>query len=172
MSSDADPLLERTARLTKWIKEHRQTFGGVVAVALLGVGGFLGYTYWQTKHEADASAILAQAFADEHGHVSDKSDDDDDDAKARQLYPTFKTIDLRRDAAIAKYKEVESKFAGTGAAILARLAEAGLLLDKGAGGPSKGSALPTRSWRNPTRRAETSTSTTRWPPSSSSSRST
>ena len=25
---DADPLLERTARLSKWIKEHRQTFGG------------------------------------------------------------------------------------------------------------------------------------------------
>lgn len=131
MSSDADPLLERAARLTKWIKEHRQTFGGVVAVAVLGVGGFLGYTYWQGKHEADASAVLAQAFADEHGHVSDKSDDDDDEAKARQLYPTFKTVDARRDAAIAKYKEVESKFAGTGAAILARLAEAGLLLDKG-----------------------------------------
>src|ERR1019366_2609194 len=129
-SSDADPLLERAARLTKWIKEHRQTFGGVVAVALLGVGGFLGYTYWQGKHEADASAVLAQAFADEHGHVSDK-DDDDDEAKARQLYPTFKTGDARRDAAIAKYKEVESKFSGTGAAILARLAEAGLLLDKG-----------------------------------------
>jgi hypothetical protein len=129
-SSDADPLLERAARLSKWIKEHRQKFGGVVAVALLGVGGFLGYTYWQGKHEADASAVLAQAFADEHGHVSDK-DDDDDEAKARQLYPTFKTVDARRDAAIAKYKEVESKFTGTGAAILARLAEAGLLLDKG-----------------------------------------
>ncbi|HEY3820759.1 MAG TPA: hypothetical protein VGL81_26525 [Polyangiaceae bacterium] len=130
-SSDADPLLERTARLTEWIKEHRQTFGAVVAVALLGVGGALGYMYWQGKHEADASAVLAQAFADEHGHVSDKDDDDDDEAKARQLYPTFKTIDARRDAAIAKYKEVESKFAGTGAAILARLSEAGLLLDKG-----------------------------------------
>ena len=129
MSSDADPLLERAARLTKWIKEHRQTFGGVVAVALLGVGGALGYVYWQGKHEADASAVLAQAFADEHGHVSDK-DDDDDEAKARQLYPTFKTVDARRDAAIAKYKEVETKFAGTGAAILARLSEAGLLLDK------------------------------------------
>jgi hypothetical protein len=129
-TSDADPLLERAARLTKWIKEHRQTFGGVVAVAVLAVGGFLGYTYWQGKHEADASAVLAQAFADEHGHVSDKSDDDDDEAKARQLYPTFKTVDARRDAAIAKYQEVQSKFAGTGAAILARLAEAGLLLDK------------------------------------------
>ncbi len=129
MSSDADPLLERAARLTKWIKEHRQTFGGVVAVALLGVGGALGYVYWQGKHEADASAVLAQAFADEHGHVSDK-DDDDDEAKARQLYPTFKTVDARREAAIAKYEEVETKFAGTGAAILARLSEAGLFLDK------------------------------------------
>jgi hypothetical protein len=131
LSPDADPLLERTARLTKWIKEHRQTFGGVVAVALLGLGGALGYTYWQGKNEADASAVLAQAFADEHGHVSDKGDDDEDEVKAHQLYPTFKTADARRDAAIAKYKEVQSKYAGTGAAILARLAEGGLLLDKG-----------------------------------------
>jgi hypothetical protein len=131
VSADADPLLERAARLGKWVREHRQTFGGVVVVALLGVGGFLGYTYWQSKHEADASAILGQAFADEHGHVSDKSDDDDDDAKIRPLYPNFKTVGARRDAAIARYREVEAKFAGTGAAILGRLAEAGLLLDAG-----------------------------------------
>jgi len=127
---DADPLLERAARLSKWIKEHRQTFSGIVAVALLGVGGFLGYTFWQTKRQADASATLAQAFADERGHVSDK-DEDEDDAKPHELYPTFKTQGARRDAAIAKYREVESKFSGTGAAILARLAEAGLLLDAG-----------------------------------------
>jgi hypothetical protein len=130
-SADADPLLERTARLTAWIREHRQTFGGIVVIALLGVGGFLGYSYWQGKHEADASAILGQAFADEHGRVSEKSDDDDDDAKLRPLYPTFKTVAGRRDAAIARYREVETKFAGTGAAILAHLAEAGLLLDAG-----------------------------------------
>jgi hypothetical protein len=130
--AEADPLLERTARLTKWMSQHRQTFVAGVAVALLGVGGFLGYAYWQGKHEADASAILGQAFADEHGHVSDKSDDDDeDDGKLRQLYPTFKTVGARRDAAIARYREVQTKFAGTGAAILARLAEAGLLLDAG-----------------------------------------
>ncbi|HEY6459722.1 MAG TPA: hypothetical protein VIY73_06210, partial [Polyangiaceae bacterium] len=35
------------------------------------------------------------------------------------------------DAALAKYRDVESKYSGTGAATLARLAEAGLLLDKG-----------------------------------------
>jgi hypothetical protein len=131
VSPDADPLLERTARLSKWIGEHRQTFGGIVAVALLGVGGFLGYAYWQNKQEASASAILAQGFAAEHGHVSDKSDDDDDDSASHALYPTFKTVAARSDAAIARYRQVEAKFAGTGAAILARLAEAGLLLDTG-----------------------------------------
>jgi hypothetical protein len=131
VSPDADPLLERAARLTKWIKEHRQTFGGMVAIALLGIGGALGYSIWQNKHEAEASAILAQAYADEHGRVADKDDDDDDEGKARALYPTFKTAGERRDAAIAKYREVESKYSGTGAAILARLGEAGLLLDAG-----------------------------------------
>jgi hypothetical protein len=131
LSAEADPLLERAARLTAWVREHSQTFAGVVLVALLGVGGLLGYEYWQGKHEAEASAILGQAFADEHGQVSEKSDDDDDDAKLRPLYPTFKTVSGRRDAAMARYREVETKFAGTGAAILARLAEAGLLLDAG-----------------------------------------
>jgi hypothetical protein len=131
VAPEADPLLERAARLTKWIKGHRQTFGGIVAVALLGVGGALGYVYWQNKHDADASALLAQAYADEHGHVSDKEDEDDDETKARQLYPTFKSAAARRDAALAKYRQVQSKFSGTGAAILARLGEAGLLLDAG-----------------------------------------
>jgi hypothetical protein len=131
VSAEADPLLERTQRASQWIKEHRQLFGGLVAVGLLGAAGAFGWTYWQNKQEADASALLAQAFADEHGHVSDKDDDDDDTKAAAQLYPTFKSAGERRDAAIAKYKEVESKYAGTGAAILARLGEAGLLLDKG-----------------------------------------
>jgi hypothetical protein len=131
VAPDADPLLERAARLNKWIKGHRQTFGAIVAIALLGAGGALGYSYWQNKHDGDASALLGQAYADEHGKVSDKDEDDEDETKARQLYPTFKTAGERRDAAMAKYREVQSKYAGTGAAILARLGEAGLRLDAG-----------------------------------------
>ncbi len=131
MVPEADPLLERAARASKWIREHRETFGGAVAVAVLAAGGFLGWTYWQDKRNTDASALLAQALADQHGHVSDKEDEDDDDTKNRQLYPTFKSAAERRDAALAKYRAVESKYAGTGAAILARLNEGSLLLDAG-----------------------------------------
>jgi hypothetical protein len=132
VSPDADPLLERAARASTWIKEHRQTFGALAAVALLGVAGFSGWAYWQDKRNSEASSLLAQALSDQHGYVSDKvADDDDDDAKPRQLYPTFKTAGDRRDAALAKYRAVESKFPGTGAAILAQLAEGSLLLDAG-----------------------------------------
>ena len=129
---EADPLIERLRHARQWIEHHRQTFGGIVAIVVLGVGGGVGYLYWQGKHEAEGSALLAQAFAAEHGHVSDKEDDEDDtSSRTRQLYPTFKSTGDRQNAALAKYRDVESKYPGTGAAILARLGEAGLLLDKG-----------------------------------------
>lgn len=130
---DADPLIERTARLRKWIQQNQQTFGALVAVVVFAAAGFLGWTYWQNKREANASALLAQGIAAERGQVSDKSDEDDDDTNARTspLYPTFKTEAEKRDSALSKYREVESKYPGTGAAILARLAEGGLLLDSG-----------------------------------------
>ncbi|HTQ42402.1 MAG TPA: hypothetical protein VMI75_06545 [Polyangiaceae bacterium] len=132
VTPDADPLLERLARAGKWIQEHRQTFGGLVAIGLLGAGGLFGWFYWQGKHQADASAMLAQAIADEKGRVSDKDDDDDDTAATQQgMYPTFKSASDRTAAALAKYRDVEAKYPGTGAAILARLSEGGLLLDSG-----------------------------------------
>ena len=64
--------------------------------------------------------------------MSTKEDEDDDDAKKGPvLYPTFKSATERRDAALAKYHEVQAKYPGTGAAYLAHLSEAGLLLDRG-----------------------------------------
>jgi hypothetical protein len=135
LSPDADPLLARAARANTWIKDHQGAFGGLVTVAVIGLAGFLGFTYWQDRRNGDASSLLAQALSDEHGQISDKADEDDDDSKAKPLYPTFKSAAERSAAAIAKYRAVESKYAGTGAAILARLAEASLLLD---GGDAKG----------------------------------
>ncbi len=127
---EAAPLIERARRARRWIETHRSTFAALVAVGVLGVGGALGYSSWQTKRQADASALLAQGLASEHGHVSDKESDEDDDSKAKELYPTYKSIGDRRAAALGKYRDVESRYPGSGAAILARLAEAGLLLDQ------------------------------------------
>ena len=60
----------------------------------------------------------------------------------------FKTFDERRESALKKFRDVQSKYPKTGAAILSRLAEGSLLLDKHEPDPAltaftdvKGSAL-------------------------------
>jgi hypothetical protein len=131
VSPEADPLVRRAVHAGNWVQDHQQTVVAMVVVALLGFGGFAGYQYWQDRRNGGASTVLAQAMIDEHGHISDKVDDDDDDTHAKPLYPTFKSAADRRDAALAKYRDVEAKYAGTGAALLAKLAEASILLDTG-----------------------------------------
>jgi hypothetical protein len=130
VAPEADPLVRRAVKASTWVQDHQQTFVALIVIGLLGFGGFAGYQYWQDKRNGDASAALAQGLTDERGHISDKPVDDDD-TRAKPLYPTFKSAADRRDAALTQYRAVESKYAGTGAAILARLAEASLLLDTG-----------------------------------------
>jgi hypothetical protein len=129
---EADPLLRRVAIANKWIKEHQSVFAAIVGAIVISAASLAGWVYWQNQRNAQASALLGQALADEHGTVSAAAaEDSDEDTPRAQLYPTFKTADERRDAALAKYRRVASKYSGTGAAILARLGEASLLLDGG-----------------------------------------
>jgi hypothetical protein len=126
---DVDPLIERTQRLRKWAKQNQKAVRGLTTAAIVVGAGVGGYVWYEHKHEADASVELAHAVADERGRIGDPSKDDDPD-KPHDPRPVFKTNDERRDSALAKYREVEKRYPGTGAAILARLAEGGILLDK------------------------------------------
>jgi len=129
VAADADPLIERTAKLSDWAKENQKTVqivGALIAAALLGIAGFL---YYDHKREVDASVLLTKAVEDERARIGEPPKDDDKDKEADHG-PVFKTYDLRREAALKKYRDVQSQFPKTGAAILARLAEGSLLLDK------------------------------------------
>jgi hypothetical protein len=126
VAADADPLIERTAKLSDWAKKNQKTVqivGAIVAVGLLGAAGWL---YWEQKQETEASVLLAKAVSDERARIGEPPKDDEES----DGLPTYKTFDARRDAALAKYRDVEKRFPKTGAAILARLAEGSLLLDK------------------------------------------
>jgi predicted negative regulator of RcsB-dependent stress response len=127
VASDADPLIERTAKLSEWAKRNQKTVqlvGLLLCVALVGVA----FTLWRdAKRETEASQILTKAVEVQQAQIGEpKKSEDDDEARAQ----TFKTYDARREAALKQYREVETKFPKTGAAILARLAEASLLLDQ------------------------------------------
>jgi hypothetical protein len=129
----ADPGAERSARIVKWVETHRQTFGTLIGVALIGAGGLGAWWYVQDKHVGEASVLLGQAFAADHGTIAPKDSADDTAVPSKQLYPSFATAAERRAASLAKYRSLEAKYPGTGAAIVSRLSEGALLLDSGDG---------------------------------------
>jgi hypothetical protein len=124
----ADPLLERTAKLGEWARKNQKGVYVVGVLVAIGLAVFGSITYLDRKKANEASAALAAAVADERGRIGDPEEEDPD--KPKDLTPVFKTVEDRREAALGKYRGVVSKFAGTGAATLARLAEGSLLLDK------------------------------------------
>ncbi len=127
VAADADPLIERTAKLSDWAKKNQtvvQIVGALLCVGLLGVAGFL---YWDQKRETEASVVLTKAIDVQRARIGEAKKDQEEDAPKEQF---FKTYDERRAAALKEYREVQAKFPKTGAAILSRLAEGSLLLDK------------------------------------------
>jgi hypothetical protein len=86
-----------------------------------------GVLYYDHKRETEASSILTKAVEAQGAKIGEPPKTEDEDAPKETYYKTF---DDRRAAALKDFREVQSKFGGTGAAILARLAEGSLLLDK------------------------------------------
>lgn len=124
----ADPLIERTQQLGAWARKNKNLFQGLIVAGVLVAAGVFVWLYLDHKKATEASVALAQAVADERGEIGDP--DKDTDEGIHDKVPVFRTADERRDAALAKYREVESKYHGTGAAWLARLGEGAMLLDK------------------------------------------
>jgi len=124
----ADPLIERTRALAEWARKNRNLVQGLIVAAIAGAIAVGAWMYFDKKKAVEASVALAQAVADERGMIGDPDKEDED--AIRDKIPMFKTPDDRREAALAKYREVQSKYKGTGASYLARLGEGALLLDK------------------------------------------
>lgn len=124
VAADADPLIERTAKLSDWVKKNQKLVQIVGVGLFVGLLGLAGYLYYDGKRETEASMGLTEAVETQRARIGEPKKTDDD----QQRY--YKTFEDRRAAALTQYQQVQAKFPGTGAAILARLAEGSLLLDK------------------------------------------
>jgi len=124
-----DPLMAQTRKLSAWARDNQRTvtIAGLVAVA--AALGFAGYMYNERKTEQNASVELAKAVSAERGRIGDPDKEDDENAP-KDPRPVFKTAEDRRTKALEGYRGVKDKFPKTGAAIMARLAEGSILLDK------------------------------------------
>ncbi len=124
-----DPLMAQTRKLSAWARENQRTVTIAGLVAVLGALGFAGYMYKERKTEQNASVELAKAVSSERGRIGD-ADKEDEENGPRDPRPVFKTAEERRNKALEQYRAVKSAYPSTGAAILARLGEGSVLLDK------------------------------------------
>jgi predicted negative regulator of RcsB-dependent stress response len=114
----------------RWL---RANFGVLQWVIVAGVAGGIGYAVYDNrsiKRAEAASADLIKGTTSERGRVVAGSTAKGEEDSTDDPTPVFKSVDEKRETALASYRKVTAAHAGTGAAILARLGEAGVLLDK------------------------------------------
>ena len=124
-----DALSRITSGAGRWIRKNFHIIQWVIVGAAVATGGVLFYISRVEKTEGTASGTLADAVAADRGKVlaEDKRSDEE-----KELDPSrvFKSADERADTALAAYNKVIDEHAGSGAAILAKLGQAGVMLDK------------------------------------------
>lgn len=127
-----DALARAWAGSAKWARKNLQTIQWVVLAALVGVGGYVGYTYFTQQKLGASSGLLASGAMAEDGFViaEEKDDRRSEDDKEYDPSLVFKSAEERADRALESYRKAQQEHPGTGAALLAKLGEAGVLLDK------------------------------------------
>jgi hypothetical protein len=124
-----DALARGSSAASKWLRENFTILQWVFLGALAAGGGYLFYQSRVDKTASNATAELMAGVNTDRGRVM-AEDKRTDEEKEGDSLKVFKTADERADTALASYKKVIADHPGTGAAILARLGEAGDLLDK------------------------------------------
>jgi hypothetical protein len=125
-----DALARATDRSIKWIRNNWKWLQwGIVGALVAGVG-LLVWRYQAEGANAAASSTLAKAVVAEDAFVVPAEEDDrTDEQKKDDIRVIFASYQEKQQAALDAYKQIAG--GGSGAAILARLGEAGVLLDRG-----------------------------------------
>lgn len=124
-----DALSRMTSGAGRWIKQNFHIVQWGVVAALVATGGVLFYLSRVEKKDAVSSSALVSAVAADRGRVL-AEDTRTEEEKELDVTRTFKSADERSATALAEYNKVIDEHAGTGAATLAKLGQAGVLLDK------------------------------------------
>lgn len=129
-SEMVDDALARTwSASIKWLRANFNILQWILLIGLVGGGGFLFYVSRTEKKSGQASSALLSGVAAERGRVT-AEDKRSDDEKQFDPMRVFATAQERSDAAMASYNQVIDQHPGTGPAMLAKLGQAGIFLEK------------------------------------------
>jgi hypothetical protein len=125
-----DALARGTASAGRWLKKNFGALQWAIVGLIVAGAGYAAYDHRSIKRSEAASGELIKGTVAEKGRISGGSQSKPEEELPDDPTPVFKSVDERRDTALASYRKVTSTYPGSGAAILARLGEAGVLLDK------------------------------------------
>ncbi len=127
-----DAVARGLASGSRWLKANFGVVQWFIVAAIVAGIGYAIYDHRSTKRAEAAAGELIKGVVTEHGRIVSESSpaQKSEEQAAEDPAPVFKSVDERSGAALASYRKVTSSYPGTGAAILARMGEAGVLLDK------------------------------------------
>lgn len=126
LGDEPTALMTTTLKVMDWANKRKRQI--TITVSALAAAGALwgGVTYYRMTRELSASRALAKGVTAELSPIK-TGEEDATDSKRIQFYASE---DERQKAALAAYGDAKAKYGDTGPGILARLGEAGVLLDR------------------------------------------
>ncbi len=130
-----DALARGVAKFGKWLRHNLKTIEvGIVVLLMVGIGA-LTWDWYSTRRTEKSTAALMTGVTNEQGLIvpddqKDKPKAPDQDDTAEDPRPKFKTPAARQEAALGAYRTAAAQFSNSGPGILARLGEAGVLLER------------------------------------------
>ena len=126
-----DALARSGAATVKMLKRHWSTIQWVLVVIVVGAGGYLYYSHHSKTAASDAAHGLAAAVeAEEATVIPEDVDERTEEQKKFDVRDVYGTVKEREEAVLKGYRQVITEHGGTGASILARLGEGGVMLDR------------------------------------------
>lgn len=124
-----DAIARGTAYAEKWAKANAAILLGATLAIILGGIGYGVYS-WQSASKAEVASTALMAAVNADRARIDPAGPKPTTDEEEEILPVYKTASERNTIALADYRKAREARSDSGTAFLARLGEAGILLDQ------------------------------------------
>ena len=100
----------------KWLSRNGKSVQFAITGLIVAGIAYAGLNHWQDKRAEAATSALSKAELDERGKIGSPESKTQNQPYDDDSLPVFKSVEVRRQAALSDYRAVASKHSGSGAA--------------------------------------------------------